>query len=270
MVLLFGSYYFLFLKPRFALPKALKETSTLIVNYHAVLLENRLPISELSKLDPLSGQFNFERATLIKELNESNLQATNLFNDSAELPSVVGLPVSEIGFYQELKSTVSQLNNQSMNMLSDQKKIIDQLILLDNALNNLFLYDPVQDLAKLDMRKDTKKIIKRATDAQTGLNKIKERLVDMEPDSYGELTSQINSQQKLLATLAEELNNNQFDKAQKTKSDFITSYLEFKKKAWSVEEALVKSPEMIDLLTKQTNLILKYDYWLKRIEAVVE
>ena len=49
--------------------------------------------------------------------------------------------------------------------------------------------------------------------------------------------------------------------------EVVAQFLDLKNEAYDIEKDILRSKEAVTLLTEQTNLILEYDFWLKKISA---
>lgn len=70
-LLLVGGYYLLFLAPQIRHSRALSEVELAVGKPAFNLLQNRIAFVELTRLDPQTGNFNFEKSALVSTLQKT-------------------------------------------------------------------------------------------------------------------------------------------------------------------------------------------------------
>jgi len=155
LLILFSSYYFLFLKPALQIPTAFLESQKILASHHSNLLENRTALVGLTKLTPNTVGFTSEKSRLLSRLQTTNQTGLTLLDDQDDLPTITGAPNEFLSFLNsELHPAFPLLLQEARGILTEQQILINSLIALDKTVSNIFLYDPASDLGKLDFVSD--------------------------------------------------------------------------------------------------------------------
>lgn len=260
---LLAGYYFLILKPRLALPKALLESQQILGEFHEVLLQNRIALTELTRLDPSTSDFFDEKQRSLTRLNETNQAALKLANNPPPLPKKT---TNELN---DLKKAYPSLTQQTKTLLELQQSLIKKLNLTHELLENIYRYDPVVDLEDLDINNPTDKeeLTSRLNAALEGLDNIKSGLRTIEGSD--DLIAEISQIQSLIDQLKSKLEKNQ-DSATETRSELVTKFIALKKSCLEKELTLVKSEDSIDFITRLTNLILEYEFHIQLLSSKLQ
>jgi hypothetical protein len=70
-IFIFTGYYFLFLKPKTEMPQKIVDTKNILSSYRNSLTENKISFIELSKLNPNSASFEYEKNELVEIIKAS-------------------------------------------------------------------------------------------------------------------------------------------------------------------------------------------------------
>ncbi len=110
-------------------PQSLLETKIALFVHYSDLLENRINVVSLTKLDPHKKEFVDEKALLIQKIRETNQQSLK--------------DLDTVSIRTLLKPFVwtGPLTKEHKRILTDQKDFVDQLENTDIALKNIFLYN---------------------------------------------------------------------------------------------------------------------------------
>ena len=268
LLILFGSYYFLFLKPGLEIPTALLETQKVLALHHSNLLQNRVALVELTKLNPDTTDFNNRKTILFMRLQETNKAGLSALDDQHNLPTIAGAPNESLNFLNnELHPAFSLLLKETRAIFTEQQILINFLVALDKTVSNIFLYDPTNDLGKLDLTSDKDRVIERAQFAMEGLEKISEnlKLLNITQNEMVELQDKIQQTRTTLESFIHQTENSNLTKASDSRTEIINYFYTLKQDALAAQMALIHADESVKLLTRQTNLILQYDFWLKKV-----
>jgi len=118
----------------------------------------------------------------------------------------------------------------------------------------------------LSIEEEKDALITRTESAINGLEAIKEKLVEFDQEKTAKLRTEIENTQKVLQEQLRYLENDQFSKARSLFEQVVNQFVTLREIGLEMELNIIKSSEMVTLLTKQTNLILKYEFWLKKID----
>ena len=267
LCLLLG-YYFLILKPQLALPTALLNAQKTLTLHHTNLLQNRLALTELTRLHPNSSALSQEKRRLIQTLKTTNEQGLKAVIEHNSLPEIKGAPSPPLTFLNtQLGQAFPDLLEQTRQVFNKQQNLITNLDNLDTETANLFSYSPQQDLDQLELSADKKSAITRANAAIQGLDKIAQDLnqLDLDLPEIQTLQTKMLTTQQTLEDFITQLQEENFAAAAETKNQILLHFAQLKRQALDAQIGLIKSTISINLLTAQTNLILQYDFWLQQI-----
>ena len=269
-ILLVG-YYFGWLRPQLVLPKALIEAQAQLAQHHAMLLQNRLALTELTRLDSASATVHEEKGRLLATLEQTNQEGLKVLDNAPPLPNISGAPTAVLTFLNtDLAQGFRILSEEHRSILEDQQALLENLKTLDMALTDIFRYHPAPDLGTLDPTTDRKELLKRSQAAQKGLRIIADTLTrpDLQFHDLANVLQEVQNTLNMLNTLIGYIESGDAQQVADTRTTFVDQFTTLKALALDAELALIKSDTAITLLTTQTNLILEYDYWLSRISVV--
>lgn len=101
LILFLASYYLLILRPQLTLPNKLLKAERQLSRHRSTLLQNRLALVELTRLDPDSAGFNLEKSSLVATVQETNKEGLEALTKPTAIPEV---DKKLSGRYQELLS----------------------------------------------------------------------------------------------------------------------------------------------------------------------
>jgi len=262
----FAGYYFLFLGPSLALPKAYLETQEVFAEHHANLLQNRMALVGLTRLDVSSANFGNERTSLLATLQRTNEKELLAVENIDKLPRITGVSNEVIAFLNnDIHNVFLPLLEETREILNDQQAIIKQLTDFDIKISDILSYNPSQNLGGLDPVSDKEKIIERATAAAKGIGNIAEKM-GSDPATEA-LRENIKKTQNTLYAFIANTGGGNAQRAYSLQQKAITQLQNLKEGAFALEIAIIQSDKSVTLLTRETNLILKYEFWLKKISA---
>jgi len=271
-VIFLAGYYFGWLRPQLALPKALIEAQTQLAQHHALLLQNRLALTELTRLDSASATVHEEKGRLLATLEQTNQEGLKVLDNAPPpLPNISGAPTAVLTFLNtDLTQAFRILNEEHRSILEDQQALLENLKTLDLALTDIFRYHPALDLGTLDPTTDRAELLKRSQAAQKGLRTVADTLTepDLQFHDLANVLPEVQNTLNMLNTLIGYIESGDAQQVADTRTTFVDQFTTLKALALDAELALIKSDTAITLLTTQTNLILEYDYWLSRISVV--
>lgn len=249
LLVLFGGYYIFFLAPKLALPNAYLKAQEVFAEHRANLVQNRVVLVELARLSPNSADLFNKEAELLQKLQETNTEGIKSLEENQKLPYVAGAPNELLDFLNnDLPAALTQLLLKERQILEEQQGLIASLTNLNSITADLLRYNAEQDLGTLSLSKE--EAATRTKAAKEGVRKISENLNTFEPKS------------REIELLQEEIQKTQNILDAK---ELIPQFAVLKEKALSAQFALIRSDASVKLLTRQTNLILEYDFWLKKI-----
>jgi len=257
LIIFFAGYYILFLAPRLALPNAYLETQKIFAEHRTNLVENKVALVELTRLSIGSANLSNKERDLLEKLQETNNVGIQSLEENQHLPRVMGVSSKFLSFlHQDLANAFPLLLEKERHILKEQQSLIDSLTNLNSATGNLLRYNAKQDLGSLDPVVNSEEIQTRKETADSGLEKIVSKLDAIEVNS------------EMLELLQSEIQKTQNLLRDSTSTTFLISQFEdLKELTLDIQRELIRSDQSVKLLTRQTNLILEYDFWLKRISV---
>lgn len=268
LLVLFGGYYIFFLAPKLALPNAYIKMQEIFTEHRTNLVQNRIALVELARLSPDSADFFNKESELLHQLQETNANGIKSLEGNRKLPRVAGAPNALLDFLNnDLSLALPPLLLKERQILEEQQPIIASLVSLNLITEKLLRYDAAHDLGTLDLSQETKEAVTRAKTAKEGIGEISENLNTFEQKS-GEtalLQREIQKTQNMLDAFIAQLEKGNRRKASGLQKELIQQFAVLKEKVLSAQFALIRSDVSVKLLTRQTNLILEYEFWLKKI-----
>lgn len=253
-------YYFFFLKPAIDRPSKVLEIEKALVINKLHLVQNRSAFLSFKRLDPTSPKLVLQKerifGTLIKSKEEGLAEIK-----STRIPEVSGINVNEI----------DTLLEQTQQVYVTQEGIIRELENLNGVLQNIFLYVAREDLG-LDVNKDQEVLIERSQKTIEGLNNISNKLQKDFVDNQKtlEVVKQLEATIQMVEEFRKNLINKNFDGAVSARKLIREEFLKLRDVALESEVAIITSKDSIALITKQTNLIHKYNFWLDRLRSLAK
>lgn len=102
--LIFIGYYFILLKPKIDQPQKLAKTQTILSSHKNSLIQNKVSFVELSKLNPNSPGFEYEKKELVETLKVSIENGKASIENPEKLPDInKGLSERHPGLLEETK-----------------------------------------------------------------------------------------------------------------------------------------------------------------------
>lgn len=258
-----GAFYFFSLKPKLVLPKQLLETEKIIATTYLNLLQNRLGIVGLATLDPNTSNLGNEKDFLLSQAIKTNKEGLK----NLQSPPFVRKLEKDSGI------SLQSLFEENKRVLEGQKALLEQLKSLDSANSNLFKYKPLLDLASLDLADpdEREQVLTRTKNAINGLAKIEKDLEDLTSFKYvEELRTKLAETQILMKQQMTEIESRDYKTASLTFLEVYNRFSEMRELGLDGEKTLIHAPESIQLITDQTNLLLKYEFLLERINKMQE
>lgn len=130
LLLILLGYYFFFLKPQLILPQTLFKAKISFTLHRTNLLQNRLALIELARLNPNNPNRDQERTQLLSQLQTANQQG--LINIKSQ-PATKNLP--------EFSQALAHLLTHHQTLLQDQQTLADQLTQIDSFSAQLELLE---------------------------------------------------------------------------------------------------------------------------------
>ncbi len=253
LLVFFGGYYIFFLAPKLALPNAYLEAQEIFAEHKTNLIQNRVILMELARLTLNSDNLFNKEADLLQQLRETNEKGIRSLEKNQKLPYIAGAPNKFLDFLNnDLPIAFLPLLLKERQILEEQQDLIASLTKLNSITADLLQYNPEQDLGKFNLTTQKEEVELRIKNAKMGIKKIAENLNTFEQEK-----KEVNLLQKELQKTQNILNTKKF----------IQQFAILKKGVLAIQFALIRSDTSIKLLTRQTNLILEYEFWLKQINT---
>jgi len=251
LLVLFGGYYIFFLAPKLALPNAYLETQKIFTEHKTNLVQNRVILIELAQLTENSDNLFNKETKLLQQLQETNEKGIGSLEKNQKIPHISGASNKFLNFLNnDLSNAFLSLLLKERQILEEQQDLIFSLVKFNSITADLLRYNSEQDLGKFNLTMQKEEITLRVKNAKIGVKKIAENLNTFEQEM------------KEITLLQKELQKTQ--NIVNTK-ELIRQFKTLKEKVLFVQFALIRSDASIKLLTRQTNLILEYEFWLKQI-----
>ena len=252
------------------MPKALLELQSMLAEHRHRLLQNRLALVGLTRLNPASASLGEQQAELIESLVTTRQEEFAALDSKSKLPTIAGAPTEFLTFLnRDLSVAFSPLLEKTRMILGEQQALIDELSGFTAAISDIFYYNPGLDLGNLDISADKEEIIERANGARFGLENISKNFEKLElgvtSDEIERMKKEIQATREELESLIYQLENGEYSAARTARGAVINHFYTLKQLALDAQNTLIRSDSSVKLLTQQTNLILEYDFWLKKI-----
>lgn len=255
-------FYSFSLKPKLALPSKLLETEKILAKAHLNLLQNRLGIMALVNLDTSSSSFASDKTESLNKALTTNEKGL----EQLKAPEKIQItPGESVNFLNELNEQLPLLTTENKEIYEKQKDFLSQLRIINDINKNIYAYNPLSDLGILDLENEKDEVVERTNNAIEGLENIKKELNEYDTEGTKLLQDNISKTQELLTEQASLIEANDLPGAGQIFDEITVKFEELRKMGLEIELEIIRSPEMITLLTNQTNLILKYEYWLNKI-----
>mgnify|MGYP003967129843 FL=1 len=260
-------FYFFILKPKLELPSTLLEAETAIAENHLNLVQNRLSIMDLARLDPYSLTLSTEKEELLNTALATNTAGLEEVVDTSGVKKIIGKTSEAIAVNNEIAEVLPSLLDQNVDILQRQEDLLTKLTSIAEINSNIFKYNPGADLGQLHPIQDKEKIIERASSALLGLNDIRFGL----EDSFGGATAdkmvvKLEEAGLLFQNLIKTVEEEDVPGAGKLFDDIATQFIDMREIGLEMELSIIRSPEILELLKDQTNLLLEYEYWLEKLD----
>lgn len=257
-------YAGLAIAPAVSSSKSLSRYKKLLKKPHTLLSQNKVSLSQIIALDPDTPDYQERKSAIVDSLKKTNEEGRQLNLDNNKLPKAKGKKATKNFLINEAYPALSDLYPKTSGFFREQKPLIDKIILLNEALDNVYAYDPIQDLETPDLVEDRQQIIERSARASQGIEEIVNQLESFEEDGAEELIQSLAGSKNRLEGLQEALEAENFEQAGQMRLSFINEFSLAKERAQQLEREVLTGQEAVSLLTRQTNLILEYELWLER------
>lgn len=262
--LLFVVYYVGWLKPRQELPRTLISAEQQLADRYFHLLESRLALTALTKLDPASAGFNSQRQLIFSSLENLTTEGRSITSEPIELAPLAGAPHSSLRFYNEtLPPAAASLQERHQTIVQEYERLVADLLAVENGIDKLLQYRPRRDLETLDIVANHDRLFTRAEAAHQGIDAINANLpvLPLPPSEQEALAQAIASTQTALAEFIDYLKAEDPASAVRARDEFTRRYSLLRVQALASELSLIRTDEAISLLTAQTNLLYEYNFW---------
>lgn len=118
LLVLVAGYYFIHLKPQIADMRNAREASKILAEYEHILVQNRLALVELTRVDPNLPGASLQAAGLISKIEGTIDSASDILANPYELSFVKN---------DELSARYPQIIEEVKNNLQGQKTLIEEL-----------------------------------------------------------------------------------------------------------------------------------------------
>src|SRR3989344_1060817 len=234
---LFALYYFLFLRPRTILVRNLVKLQSELSKNRGGLAENRIFIVEFARLDPKDPNFLFKKEQALGIIQRTNKEGLERVKEAKTGDLLIR---GESGNTSKIP-TFPPRGRASVGMADS-----------------------------LDVVSQKEELIARSEAAIKGLSRIsaglKEQTGDLSTDS---VQNEIDKTVESLSVFINLLKNGDYQGAKDERSEISNQFQRLKEEAFELELSVIKSDGTVKLLTDETNLILEYDFYLEKIDSVI-
>lgn len=252
--------------PKLKLPSNLLKIETSIAKNHFNLMQNRLSIVGLTNLDATSNILFTEKYDLLNTALETNAAGLDFLTNINKAKKIIGPTLNAASINNEIVNSFPDLIKKNEEILKRQKGLLNILSEIAEINANVFKYDLEADLGKLHPVQDRDKIIERSSSAILGLKKIRLNLEESFADNtVNEMVSLLQETESLFQDLIKTVESEDVPATGKLFDDIAFKFLEMRRVGISMERAVIQSPEVLELLKDQTNLLLEYEFWLGRL-----
>ena len=206
-------------------------------------------------MSPNSADLFNKEAELLQKLQETNKEGLQFLEETHKLPRIAGASNELLDFLNnELPRALEPLFEKERQILKEQQSLIASLTNLNSVTADLLRYNAKQDLGAPNPVADSEQLQAKKKNAHSGLEKIASKLdaIETNSETLELLQSEIQKTQNLLQDNA-------------STASLISQFENLKELALDIQREMIRSDQSVKLLTRQTNLILEYDFWLKKI-----
>lgn len=239
IALLIG-YYSLVIVPSRAVPSTLKQTQNILSKQQAELLQIRVSIVQLAKLNPSSARYRYAKERIYTNIEESTQKGRALIETPLPEPPQIHPEV-----FDSISEMYPQMTNEAKEIFDEHDSIVAQQRDFDETFEKVFEFFPRTYLAYTE---DTETLATEIERTVEGLTSIAEAA----PDYEDEITLLVSSLEELATNIVR-------PEAYATLlEDFATDYSELKVLIYKEKMETLKSPENIESLARLTSLLNKY------------
>ncbi|PIT88835.1 MAG: hypothetical protein COU27_03520 [Candidatus Levybacteria bacterium CG10_big_fil_rev_8_21_14_0_10_36_7] len=265
-------YFFLILWPAITIQHDLNTAKKNISQKYFSLIKIKTTISNLTKLNPESELFYGKNRLLVENIKQTITGGVQ--SEKAVLPEKkgfsFGLTEQKTFLYSTFPEIWDDLNKKNTSILVKEQPIIENLTSFNNVLDIVFTYNPKQELEDISVWNRYDELIAKI---QSG----RERMEDVKKNLEQHSISKKRKDQLLesISDFDKQMQNVSFFARQKSRVSFLNalnnvqnSYNTVKKSSYIAELSLIRSKDSIEIITRHTNLILEYKFWLEKIDEL--
>jgi hypothetical protein len=260
-----GLYYSLFLYPIQQSMQSVNKIKATVEGQKELLIKNRMNVISYATLDTNNPSFADEKAKLLTEMKAANSETLKTLA-TYKTPQINGLKATKQLLNEEL-TLIPTMVDKSNTTLNTQNSMINLLTDIMQILNNIYIYDPLDDIGTLDAVNDKDQILERVAIAQKGLttitNKLDEKNLNL--SEVNDLKLNIAEIKAVLTKITLNIEGSDVKSFNSVRQELITKFPTTKEKAFAVEKAIITSPQSIALLTDSTDLINNYDLIINKL-----
>lgn len=253
-----------------SVPKTITDAEKFVAKRHLALVENRVAIKALTDLEVNTSVFANQKSELVQKIKSSNQSALETLSQDYKGRNInLEADKELINFFNtELPKKLEQLSTGGTAVLQEQQSTIEKLTAIDSVIANIYNYNPQTDLGGLDPASNQDELLQKSYNAKVGLENIDQALVNLTNEPAVLILTQLRPSLAILEELINETENDNFSQARTVKRGFIDGFEELQEFSFNQELSLIKSIETIKLITKQTNIILEYEFILQKINKL--
>jgi hypothetical protein len=268
LLLFLSVYYVFFLRPETRLARRLAAAETELSSVRNALLDNRLSLVGLARLDPDTETFAIAQTDLLDRLARSN-EAGLAGIEGKAAPSAIsgGRGGTALAFYDDhLLPARADLLARTAEFYRTQKPAIERLKETDRILLEPIAYHPEADFKKdVATAEERERFTNFTEDAIVDLDAFSKDAASLPEADRKPIVSAVTATKKSLEALLGQVRSGRQDLSAAEK-DVLKKFTVLRTAAIKAESAFLRQPDTVELLTQETNLLLEYDFWLENVE----
>lgn len=262
--LVIGAYYLAIVSPKLTSSRALFKAKADIYNLYSLNVEDKLATNGLIALKPTSTNFYEEKSSLITRSKEAQEKLTESLEDTHIIPKGTKETKELLKEIDESLTNDLVENNEVLEakrgILSDYKKV-------ESIVNKAFGFSPSTEFERYEFPDNKEAALESVATTRNGLTKISKELKTLEDYQNPALYNSINSVIDILDAMENNLERNALSQVQGDVETLTDTYPVVITEAKNTLNLVLTSDKAINTLTRQTNLILEYEFLMGKVEA---
>lgn len=248
----------------------LSDSQTTLYEQHFALVRNRVAFVEYIQGYTKAGQDPVADDQLLDQFKRTRADAVEVFSRDPEVD------FSHLGdAADEMSTDYPEMKNRAIEVLNGQEKLINKINFLDGIFSELRSFRP-ENIRESDLRSNREQLINDAARSGTEIRRIRitvekecvqdvfQELADLGPVSCLNITQEMLELEDLLERFTEELGSQQQGSATELLDSIVEKNRSITTRTSRIYQRLFLSDKTVQLLKLQTDLILKYKFYLDR------